>query len=997
MQPSSVEQLFARYAREGAAADLAEVFDRTAPDLLRLALHLARDGNEAEDLLQSTFVAAIDRARTFEPDRPLVPWLCGILANKARQLASRRRPPDLVPRASVDPHPLDVLAGTEVRSALAAALAKVDGLYREPLALRFVHGLAPVEIARRLERSPGAVRVQLHRGLELLRRLLPPGLALSVPGLLATRGLASVRAGVLAHARRSVTAVSPLAPLGVFLMKHVIAVVGGVLLLALLLVPNWHGAGGGPPSAAATQTSAGASLGAGRDAGAGSRQEHVSPPAADREAVAEARGALALRARWQDTGEPAAGVALLVGERRSGAAGRSHEVVTAADGSARAEGVRSGFVEVRVAGGAWPATAVVRGGATTELTVDVPPRRRCHGRTIDPAGAPVAHALVFEISGPERPARHCATSDADGRFEAAAVAADANFVACAAGGLCSRIQQVLPDASGAFAPELVLEPIGADLGGRVVDRQDRGIAGAIVRIGEYAWRGFDQAGDGVLTHPPHFAVEVRCDADGNFAAPGLCARPTRIAARAPGHAAPPRIVALRPREPAHVVVRMDADAVVEGVVRAPDGSPIANAAVAVRDADHVGDVASAACDERGQFELHGLQPGVLELEAEATEYGYGRLVQHMTLAPGERRTWAPTLPIEATTSGVVHDAQGRAVAGAEVQAREVDGGTRTSGSSDVDGRFRLRLPPGSRWRLAATGPGMRLLHPCTSLGTIESGARDLVVVLPPEPEARSFLVGALVDDAGRPSPERLVAEHAGGATFVVEDVDPRTGRFRTPPLPPGSYVLRTSPERTFGPFVLLARETRDAGRLVATVPTDARPRGRLQVAVRRTDDQPLLERPGLLLHAPAARDGIALASPESDVPAGDYVLHVFGATFVEREQRVTITAGTTTKVELTVEPAVKRDITIPVMARSAPAGSTERFTIRRTDGLLVCEREVAVDNPFGNETRWWFAFPRGEHLLSIEAADGKRWQARFTVDSLEPSIAPIAFELGEVK
>ena len=52
MEPDSPERLFARYALTGDPNALAEVFDRTAPELLRLALHLSNEA-DADDLLQA--------------------------------------------------------------------------------------------------------------------------------------------------------------------------------------------------------------------------------------------------------------------------------------------------------------------------------------------------------------------------------------------------------------------------------------------------------------------------------------------------------------------------------------------------------------------------------------------------------------------------------------------------------------------------------------------------------------------------------------------------------------------------------------------------------------------------------------------------------------------------------------------------------------------------------------------------------------------------------
>ncbi|HEX6813036.1 MAG TPA: sigma factor [Planctomycetota bacterium] len=87
MDPSA--ELFVRYAARGDVDALGEVFDRTAPKLLRLAMHVARTADDAEDLLQATFVLAMRKANEFDAKQPLLPWLSGILAGAARNLARR--------------------------------------------------------------------------------------------------------------------------------------------------------------------------------------------------------------------------------------------------------------------------------------------------------------------------------------------------------------------------------------------------------------------------------------------------------------------------------------------------------------------------------------------------------------------------------------------------------------------------------------------------------------------------------------------------------------------------------------------------------------------------------------------------------------------------------------------------------------------------------------------------------------------------------------------
>ncbi len=99
--------LLERYRSTRDAGALAELYDRTAVALLRVAMHLARRPAEAEDLVQATFLAAIESIDAYEPGRPALGWLVGILHHKAHALWKREAraldPVRLARPASVDP------------------------------------------------------------------------------------------------------------------------------------------------------------------------------------------------------------------------------------------------------------------------------------------------------------------------------------------------------------------------------------------------------------------------------------------------------------------------------------------------------------------------------------------------------------------------------------------------------------------------------------------------------------------------------------------------------------------------------------------------------------------------------------------------------------------------------------------------------------------------------------------------------------------------------
>lgn len=234
-----LEGCFERFRRDGDARALAQVFDETAPELLRLARHLAR-GGDAEDLVQATFLLVIEKRATFDASRELRPWLTGILlrhaASARRTLAREVDPSRLDERANPDPHAIS--EARELSEMVSTALAKLSAADREVLIPLLFDGRRAVEIARELGRRPDAIHMRVHRGLARLRRLLPAGFALALSSTAARAELARVRADVLSHAQRELGlatgAVAPFTVLGVAMSFKKVALVAVALALTLV-------------------------------------------------------------------------------------------------------------------------------------------------------------------------------------------------------------------------------------------------------------------------------------------------------------------------------------------------------------------------------------------------------------------------------------------------------------------------------------------------------------------------------------------------------------------------------------------------------------------------------------------------------------------------------------------------------------------------------------------------------------------------------------------
>src|SRR5262245_36661005 len=86
MQDAWLGRLFVRFREKRDGKALAAVFDATARELIGVAAHLAPSLDQAEDVVQTTFVRAIEHADRFDESRSLKGWLYGILWREAAKL-----------------------------------------------------------------------------------------------------------------------------------------------------------------------------------------------------------------------------------------------------------------------------------------------------------------------------------------------------------------------------------------------------------------------------------------------------------------------------------------------------------------------------------------------------------------------------------------------------------------------------------------------------------------------------------------------------------------------------------------------------------------------------------------------------------------------------------------------------------------------------------------------------------------------------------------------
>jgi RNA polymerase sigma-70 factor (ECF subfamily) len=152
-------------ARAGDRAAFAELYRR-----FYRAVHgvvLARVAyRDAADVVHDVFAAALERIAQLEDAAAFPGWLMAIARNRSTDHARRARPTDELVDVPVEPS-----RRAEVMQVL-AALRELPETYREPLVLRLVEGLSGPDIAEQTGLTAGSVRVNLHRGMQLLREQL---------------------------------------------------------------------------------------------------------------------------------------------------------------------------------------------------------------------------------------------------------------------------------------------------------------------------------------------------------------------------------------------------------------------------------------------------------------------------------------------------------------------------------------------------------------------------------------------------------------------------------------------------------------------------------------------------------------------------------------------------------------------------------------------------------------------------------------------------------
>src|SRR5581483_2063152 len=181
------ESVLVTQAREGDSRAFGELVRRYESKIFRLAQHITQNREDAEDVLQETFMKAYEHLDQFQGNSKFYTWIVRIAVNKALMKLRRRKTDksvsidenidtgeDTIVReiAAWDENPEQRFSREELGELLDTAIQSLEPIYRSVFVLRDIEELSTEETADALNLSVPAVKSRLLRARLQLREKL---------------------------------------------------------------------------------------------------------------------------------------------------------------------------------------------------------------------------------------------------------------------------------------------------------------------------------------------------------------------------------------------------------------------------------------------------------------------------------------------------------------------------------------------------------------------------------------------------------------------------------------------------------------------------------------------------------------------------------------------------------------------------------------------------------------------------------------------------------
>jgi RNA polymerase sigma-70 factor (ECF subfamily) len=173
-------------ARNGDKAALSQLVNTYSERIYNLALRILRKKEDAEDILQETFLTVIEKLHTFDGRSSFFTWIYRIATNAS--LMKLRKKKVIFKEIAEDPEytesvesrvfvdwsqdPSINVLDEEIKQKLDEAINKLSDIYRSVFVLRDIEGLSIKETSAILDITEENVKIRLRRARQFLRDYL---------------------------------------------------------------------------------------------------------------------------------------------------------------------------------------------------------------------------------------------------------------------------------------------------------------------------------------------------------------------------------------------------------------------------------------------------------------------------------------------------------------------------------------------------------------------------------------------------------------------------------------------------------------------------------------------------------------------------------------------------------------------------------------------------------------------------------------------------------
>lgn len=180
------EQKIIEQAKQGDKAALSHLVNTYSERIFNLALRILRKKEDAEDILQETFLTVIEKLHTFDGRSSFFTWIYRIATNASLMRLRKKKlifqdlaedddyNDSVESRVFIDwtQDPSINLYDQEVKLKIEEAVNKLSDIYRSVFVLRDIEGLSIKETSAILNITEENVKIRLRRARQFLRDYL---------------------------------------------------------------------------------------------------------------------------------------------------------------------------------------------------------------------------------------------------------------------------------------------------------------------------------------------------------------------------------------------------------------------------------------------------------------------------------------------------------------------------------------------------------------------------------------------------------------------------------------------------------------------------------------------------------------------------------------------------------------------------------------------------------------------------------------------------------